>query len=130
MLKNKICVLDDESSWVDLLHKWIKKVKIDADILSFTKHNDFLEKLHEIVTCDAIVIDYYLDGTTACQIIPLIRKLNREILIICCSGKFSDGNDFETMKKVLNSGATRVCPKNNDVFDLIFESHCKLKKLI
>jgi DNA-binding NtrC family response regulator len=128
MLRNKICVLDDDHYWLRLLSAWAKKVNYEYDIITYNDHNEFLNHLDIIIHYECIIIDYFLHGITADAIIPLIKKKNPKSFVLCTSSKFNDGADFELMKKVLNSGATRVCPKNLHVFEMILDSHSKIMK--
>jgi len=121
----KVIIIDDSQSFIKLCSSWLQRFDIECE--TFLTATSFIDQLELVENTDAILLDYYLDNNIiAPKIIPLIRKINKNILIVVISGKFEDENSnlkTSEMSMALNAGANRVSRKQLDLIEIILTTH-------
>jgi CheY-like chemotaxis protein len=128
-----ILVLDDNKHVLEVFDKSFEKNTRDNKVITYSK---FDEKIYKDVSqYDAIVFDYYFDPTiSTLEIIKEIRKNNKDVFVLCCSGMFvvEHGDvkciDTSAMKECLNAGANRVCPKTTQEVIDILDTHFRVRE--
>ena len=125
-----IVIIDDELSILKSFKKWFNKSCPENDIFIYNEYSP----LCITSDVDAVIIDFYLGrNITAPELIKEMRESYPDLLIIATSGAFvlEDQEvtcyNNEIMVECMESGATRVSPKNTDNIVDILSKHFTIR---
>ena len=81
----KIAIVDDEKNALDLIHTYVERELLpsyEAEIFTFTKADDLLERLEDGLEIDIVIADVEMPGMNGIELGRRINALQRSIYLI------------------------------------------------